>query len=104
MTQHGRRTGDGRGGRASGRDVLREVPLQFRCGGYVGALVDKILPDSSSLIAEEEEQLVFYDAAAHHTTELIAFEPVAAGRKKVSGVEIRVPEEFEKVAVKGVGA
>src|SRR5207249_1160041 len=68
-----------------------------REGAWVGTL-------RSSLIASEEKDFVLDDGAANNTAELVSFQGVAAGRKKVPRIQIAVPQEFEQIPMELVRA
>ena len=82
------------GGEISGQHIPRWNECRQRVG--VGTL-------RGALVSAEKEELVAYDAAADHAAELIALQRVACGSEEVARVEVAVAEEFEKVAVEGVG-
>ena len=74
--------------------------LQRRNGDLSG--IDS-LRQSGALIIGEEENLVLSDRAADGASELVLVKRAAGGRKVVAGIEIRVAQEFEDIAVECVG-
>ncbi len=61
------------------------------------------LGQSGALIIGEEENLVLADRAADRSSKLVLVERAAGGRKIVAGIEIRIAQEFEDIAVEGIG-
>ena len=57
----------------------------------------------SPLVVPEEENLVFLDRAADGPAELVLVKGAAGWREVVTGVEGRIAQELEDVAVEGVG-
>jgi hypothetical protein len=57
-----------------------------------------------SLVSAEEKQLILFDGPAHGSAVLVAFESVARGGKKVSGIQNAVADKLESVAVKLIRA
>ncbi len=88
--------------RESTRNVAR-LPLRSERRNRDLAGIDS-LGRSRSLIIGEKENLVLPDRAADGSPELVLVKRAARGRKIVAGIEIRVAQEFEDIAVECVGA
>ena len=90
----------------------REVARQHRRCGDEGDDVGRRLRRARPLVGGEEEDLVLDNRPADHPAELVPDQPVRItlagrwidGRKRARRVELVMAEEFECVAVEGVGA
>ena len=93
-----------------GGQLLAEVSLPLGLAGNYAARHDR-LPNPGCFQIGEEESLVSFDGAAEGAAELIALQDILLVRvawrgliKSVPGIEDVVPQEFESVAMKLIGA
>src|ERR1039458_7007124 len=86
--------------RARGIGQIAGTVLERRNGDL--ARIDS-LRQSSSLIIGEEKDLIPAERAAQRAPELVLVKCAARGRKVVAGIQVRVAQEFEDIAVECIG-
>src|SRR5204862_1691101 len=89
---------------AGRRGKRREVALEG-CGSRdEGGVLHAVGSQRGPLIAAEEEQLIFHDRSADNSAELIPLQGIPLESEGVAGVQLSVPQKFERIAVKLIAA
>src|SRR6266571_931890 len=83
---------------SSGRK-RRKVSRQHRGSRNEGCVVRRILAYRGALVSAEEEQPVFDERTANRAAELAPLQRIPFRREEISGVELAVAHELEKIPV-----